>query len=187
MHLTYFGDSYDIVKQALIGWLQPLGDWSVHPMFTGAVSATEAASFSRFLNATLLSTEVLDASTNRASYFEGCHQAGNLFLDPDTGLRLKRCSAGAAKYLFASELIPIVLSRPDALTMVFDQSLARGSEKNEVQQKLLCLAASGVHGFAYMSHACFLVLSSNQERLARAHETVLRLSRLPAARLIPVN
>jgi len=45
MRMRYFGDSYDIVKQSLLRWLRPLGEWSVHPMFTEPVSPGKVALF----------------------------------------------------------------------------------------------------------------------------------------------
>ena len=83
MHLNnYFGDSYDIVKQSLIRWLAPLGEWSAHPMFTETVQPEHATSFERFLGVRLLSNDVLCADTNRYAYFACAAQSGNLFLDP---------------------------------------------------------------------------------------------------------
>jgi len=47
MRMRYFGDSYDIVKQSLLRWLQSFGPWSVLPMFTEPVSDEEASKRSR--------------------------------------------------------------------------------------------------------------------------------------------
>jgi len=93
--LSFFGDSYDIVKQCLINWLS-FGEWLVHPMFTEPVSPEAAAEYSRFLGASLLSVEVLTPKTDRSQYFGTCHTCGHLFLDPDTGLWIKRARPARA-------------------------------------------------------------------------------------------
>ena len=54
MRMKFFGDSYDIVKQGLLRWLNAVGDWTVHPMFTAAVSDDDANSVARFLGVKIL-------------------------------------------------------------------------------------------------------------------------------------
>src|ERR1039458_1241950 len=41
MNSEKLGDSYDIVKRALLCWLRDFGEWSVQPMFTDAVSVPD--------------------------------------------------------------------------------------------------------------------------------------------------
>jgi len=55
MRMSYFGDSYDVVKQSLLHWLQYFGQWSVHPMFTQPVSDKNISAFERFIGAKLIS------------------------------------------------------------------------------------------------------------------------------------
>jgi hypothetical protein len=179
LRLRYFGDSYDIVKQALIAWLGSMGTWEVHPMFTEPVEPTQASQFAAFLKARLVSCEILE-QTNRSRYFTCCKQASNLLLDPDTGLRLKPLrSARSAQYLFASEVIDLAEARPEALTLVFDQSVARGKERSQVEKKLSHFRENGLHAFAYISHACFLVVGQNHDLVERAFFRVREMSRLP--------
>jgi hypothetical protein len=52
----------------------------------------------------------------------------------------------------------LVEMRPDALTLVFDQGLRRGFERPQVEDKLRYLRDYEVFGFAYVSHACFVVV-----------------------------
>ena len=78
MHIKYFGDSFDIVKQSLIRWLAPLGNWSVHPMFTEAAKPAEATAYADFLGARLLSEAVLTDKTDRPSYFDCASTCDNL-------------------------------------------------------------------------------------------------------------
>lgn len=185
MRVEFFGDSYDIVKKSLIAWLGSLGDWSAHPMFTEPVSTDQSASFSSFLGAHFISNEMLTPRTNREKYFSSCRSVGNLFLDPDTGVRLKRVGgAKSVQYIFGQELIELSLARPSALTLVFDQSYPRGSQALLIQGKLAYFASHGVHGFAYSSHAAFLILGGEAEIVGRARRNLLEMSGLPPVRLV---
>src|SRR5213075_3414118 len=115
MKLKYFGDSHDIVKKSMIHWLSEFGPWVTHPMFTESVKSEEAIAFSRLLGTPLLSTETLTAHTDRSEYFSSCRAAGNLFLDPDTGVRLEtHRGERSAAYVFAEELIDWCSQRPDS-------------------------------------------------------------------------
>ena len=71
---------------------------------------------------------------------------------------------------------------PGHLTLVFDQSLARGRERQELQDKLSKFAAEGVYGVAYVSHACFVLVGEDSSVLERAPRTLKKESRLPASR-----
>jgi hypothetical protein len=188
MKVQFFGDSYDIVKKSLIEWLSEFGSWSAHPMFTEVVAPDKAASFSRFLGIPLISTEPLTPATDRAKYFLTCEAASNLFLDPDTGVRLSPCGGyKSVNYVFGPELAALSQARPKALTLVFDQSFSRGSQGRPVQEKLASLTADGVHGFAYSSHAQFLVLSADAELVHHARERLLEVSGLPASRMVGLS
>lgn len=118
MHVRYFGDSYDIVKQSLLRWLAPLGPWAAHPI------------------------------------------------------------------VFAAEVNEILGGRPDSLVLVFDQSLQRGREAEGLAGKLEALAGAGIRGFAYRSHAAFLLLGLEERSVRAARDLLLRESRLPASRLV---
>jgi hypothetical protein len=188
MRLQFFGDSYDIVKKSLISWLGEFGSWSAHPMFTEPTSLAQAGVFGHFLGANLISTETLTPTTDRAAYFMPCRGVGNLFLDPDTGVRLKsRRGLKSVNYIFGSELVALSQARPTALTLVFDQSFSRGSQMPHIQEKLEFFASQGVYGFAYSSHAPFLVLSSESEFIVRAHRRLLEVSGLPPSRLVTLG
>lgn len=188
MKLQFFGDSYDIVKKSLISWLGEFGSWSAHPMFTESVSLDQAALYTRFLGARLVATETLAPNTDRAAYFSSCRSAGNLFLDPDTGVRLEpRRGLKSMNYVFGPELVALSQARPAALTLVFDQSFSRGSQTPHIQEKLAFFASHGVHGFAYSSHAPFLVLSAESELAERAYGKLLEMSGLPSSRLVTLG
>ena len=188
MKLQFFGDSYDIVKKSLISWLGEFGSWSAHPMFTEPTTPAQAALFARFLGTRLISTETLTQNTDRATYFMSCRGAGNLFLDPDTGVRLEpRRGLKSINYVFGPELVALSQARPTALTLVFDQSFSRGSQTPRIQEKLAFFASHGVHGFAYSSHAPFLILSLESELAVRAHGRLLEVSGLPSSRLVKMG
>lgn len=188
MRPQFFGDSYDIVKQSLIDWLSGFGEWLVHPMFTVSVSRGAATEFSRFLGATLLSVDVLTPETDRSEYFTSCHKCGHLLLDPDIGLRIKRTApAQAPSYLFGAELISMVRARPNSLTLVFDQSVARGAERSQIEQKLSHLLSQGIHGLAYVSHACFVLVGLDGALIDKAYQRIRKESRLPLGRLVKLN
>ncbi len=185
MHMRYFGDSYDIVKLSLINWLRHLGDWSVHPMLTESATIDELAAFKRFLGAHVISSEVLTTTTDRSSYLAYASECGHLFLDPDTGLKMKTTkSVKAPEYLFASELEYLIKSRPNSLTLVFDQSLQRGNEYASLEKKLSTLRSGGVHCFAYVSHACFIVGGSDDALVSKALFDVMAKSMLPESRFL---
>lgn len=187
MHMKYFGDSYDIVKMSLIGWLRHFGEWSVHPMLTEKAEAKDIDAFERLLGARVISTDVLTTTTDRKSYFSCTTNCDNLFLDPDTGLRMESTKGKRSpEYLFSSELVSIISSRPEALTLVFDQSLARGNERKDLEKKLKDLLSHGVHGFAYVSHACFLVAGHEKERVDSAYNHIISESKLPTSRFINI-
>jgi hypothetical protein len=136
------------------------------------------------LGAEVLATEVLTPTIDRASYFSCAEPCGNLFLDPDTGLRLRRTPPRKSpEYVFAPELIDLVRKRPDALTLVFDQSLRRGSERLQVGEKLRHLRYHEVFGLAYVSHACFVMVGQDRELMDPASQRLSSESKLPQGRL----
>ncbi|MGH9779648.1 MAG: hypothetical protein ACRD5I_14680 [Candidatus Acidiferrales bacterium] len=185
MKLRFFGDSHDIVKKSLLGWLIDFGPWAAHPMFTHAVSDAQATEFERFLGVSLISTAVLHPRSDRERYFATQQEVGSIFLDPDTGIRLKRFQGNLAnRFIFADELARLTDSRPRGLTLTFDQSLARGREQAQLRRKLSHFRDLGIHGFAYVGQASFVVLGRSADLTHRAREQLLSASALPAHRVI---
>lgn len=171
MKLKYFGDSYDIVKKSLLQWLETFGPWAAHPMFTHPTNDGEANAFSRFMSVPLLSRDVLTAQCDREKYFATCRRSDSLLLDPDTGIRLDPFNGTRApEFVFAKELLWLAAERQNALILTFDQSLARGREQQQVRAKLAHFAAYGLTGFAYVSHASFIVLGQARDLVNQAHE-----------------
>jgi len=187
MDMKHFGDSYDIVKQSLLGWLRPFGDWSVHPMFTGDLRPGDVEAFERFLGAKVLSREVLKSDTDRLGYFSCVQSCHNLFLDPTTGLRLEPTGRKAPNYLFGNELVGIAKRRPTALMLVFDQSLPRGSEKAALRKKLNHLLEQDIDTFAYCSHACFILACHDSKLVNQVYDHVIAESGLPEDRFLRIT
>jgi len=192
MRLKYLGDSYDVVKQSLLRWLHVFGAWSVLPMFTETVTAEEVEQYALFLGASVVSASVLTSVTDRTAYFLPAAGCGHLLLDPNTGLRLSqptghRNRVDSSNFVFAGELVSLSEQRMNSLTLTFDQSLGRGSERTELERKLQNLLECRVHAFAYHSHACFIVCGTDRSLVERARREVLTQSRLPEYRLIAVE
>src|SRR3989442_1457534 len=141
MNPRYLGDSYDIVKHCLLRWLSVLGPWSAHPMFTKPVNGRGGATFCALLGVPLLSPEVLAQGQDRNEYFTTVRScASHLFLDPDTGVRLKSTRGKKAPAcLFLDELVHIARRQQSLLTMVFDQCLQRGADAEGLRAKLKAL------------------------------------------------
>ncbi len=187
MRMRYFGDSYDVVKQSLLRWLGDFGKWSVHPMFTEMVFPTDVAAYESLIGARVISTEVLKPASDRRAYFDCASTCGHLFIDPDTGLRmLPKRRVQKTKYLYADELLRLTKRRPNSLTVIFDQSVPRSKEQGHLVNKLLKLRTQDLFGFAYVSHACFVVVGRDRSLVNRARARVIAVSRLPEKRFLPV-
>jgi hypothetical protein len=151
---------------------------------------------------------VLDPDTDRVAYFSCAESCGNLFLDPDTGIRVetKRDKKGSKEesgpaaacsphrwrkypheYLCSSELVKLVERRsPSVLTLVFDKGIARGSERLDLEAKLAYLAKRGIYSFAYWAQAGFVVAGMEQRLVEEARARIIVSSGLPDGRLLPV-
>lgn len=180
--MKHFGDSYDIVKKSLLNWLAEVGPWVAHPMFTHVVCPKEAKEFEIFLGAPLLSCEHLHSKSDRKLFFQMCQEdSRHGFLDPDTGLKISPGSAGV-HHVASSELRDIAQARPNYLIMVFDQSLNRSKKdppERQIARKLAHFSEHGIYGFAYLSHAAFLVVGCRRALVERAFRVVVRKLRLP--------
>ena len=186
MDLEKFGDSYDIVKQSFLRWLSPCGAWTADPMFTKTVTLNEAKEFSSFLGVGLVTWAKFPYKAGRPDYFNKAKLCtDHLLLDPDTGLRLPPTSP-TRRHLMATELLAIAQARPKRLTLVYDQSISRsgGSPKSQIKKKLVWLEDHGLHGFAYVSHVCFILVSLYQHALHNARDKFLQASRLPTTRIV---
>lgn len=187
MRMQFLGDSYDVVKRFLLRTVAPEAKWIAFPMFTHEVAAGDIAAFEAFLGVSVASPHAITKSTDRATHLSALTNHRYAFLDPDTGVKLKPSNgASAVKYVFGPELVSLCKQNRDRLLLVFDQSVPRGKERKAVAAKLTYFRERGLHGFAYLSHACFLVLSGS-ESVCRAARKHLLASHLPKARLVGAN
>ena len=183
--MDFFGDSYDVVKRYLLGTLAPDAVWRAFPMFTHDATHQQVADLEAFLRVKVAAPDALTRLTNRAAHLQADVSWTHVFLDPDTGVRLDVCGGEAStRYVFGLELIGLCRQRPDRLVLVFDQSVPRGRERESMEAKLSYFREREVVGFAYRSHACFLVLSATQS-VVDAARGLLVASNLPASRLVP--
>lgn len=177
MNTKHLGDSYDLVKRTLIGWLG--GAWAAHPMLTSEMEEEDRERLRSLLGVrALLSNEVLRPGANREEYLRPAQEhAGHLFLDPDTGVLLKprKDQEDSPMHVFGDELLAIVHAprRHCYLTLVYDQSFQRGEDKSlALRAKLAYFGGQRLSGAAYASHACFILLAANQDLLRGAVETL---------------
>jgi hypothetical protein len=85
------------------------------------------------------------------------------------------------------ELVDIAIARDrqNLLSLVFDQSFSRGQKRRlRLKGKLDALAKHGLHGIAYDSHACFILVGCDAKLVKRAHKVPLQKSRLPPKRFV---
>ena len=153
-------------------------------MFSHRVTPEELTAFEAFLGVQVVSPAPLAATTDRAQHLAAMAQHRHIFLDPDTGIKLKPSNrADSSKYIFAPELVSLCQESPQRLLLVFDQSVPRGAERKAIEKKLAHFRDAGIHGFAYLSHACFVVLSASKSTCSTAKANLLA-SGLPSSRLI---
>ncbi len=152
MNSKHLGDSYDLVKRVLLDVLKGFGKWSVLHMPTNKL---DIASYEKLLGAKVSKTD-----------------KGDLFVDPDNGIALKKKSP---KHILIDTLIAEIESRPDSLILVFDQSFSRGKEKEGRKKKQRRLRMAGIYSFYYGSHASFLVAGKNKKKVEQAQQRLLGL------------
>jgi len=193
MRLGFLGDSFDIVKRSLLEWLGVLGAWSVFPMFTDDWPEDQLQIYRRILQVDLVSHEKLTRMTDRKAFFSKAYNCStHLFLDPDTGLMLgDGTERTSLAHIYLPELLRIVKRNSDLLTMIFDQSINRGDKnidkEGQLRAKLGKLQSEGVFGFAYVSHACFLLVGMNHDLVLNGLRIIKGVSGLPSDHFLVLN
>lgn len=192
MNQEKFGDSYDMVKRSLLGWLSSQGAWAVHPMFTDDDPAGYRDDYCHLLgvDSGRLVFPGTITGVNREDWLEPAEKCEHhLFIDPDTGVPLT--ARGKSKvlhqYLLYADLVDIAKAdiRKDKLTLIYDQSVAYNQDKEQIlKEKLVRLQRRQVHGLAYMSHASFLLVSKDKDLLKYAHNALLKNSGIPDNRFV---
>lgn len=157
MHSEYLGDSYDLVKHTLLRWLEPLGAWAAHPMFRFSFDETFVASYEGLIGVPTITQKPIPRGRKRFEHLHLADAFGNVLFDPDTGLKV---SGGQRRtHLMIEELVSLVRARPKSLSLVFDQSLSRGQQRDALFNKVASLRNSQLAAFGYFSHACFVAVS----------------------------
>ncbi len=184
MRMKYFGDSYDFVKRVALATIGSGATWDAFPMFTEHVSDAQVRAYEKFVGVTVLAREPLTPAPFRENRFSASAEHRHVFLDPNTGVRLRPQGgkAGTDRVL-GREIAALCSGYPDRVVVVFDQAFAFGSAPRTLGEKLHFFEAEGIYGFAYLSHACLLVLSENSVLCERAYDRLLSLH-LPEKRLL---
>jgi len=183
MRMDFFGDSYDIVKKFLIQSIAPNADWVAFPMFSHEVDDKKIKAFEQFLGVRVVSKTIISTTTNRVEHLAASAHHRHIFIDPDTGIKLEPThGANSVKYIFGTELVTLCKGSPERLLLVYDQSVPRGSELKSIREKLAYFRAQNICGFAYVSHACFLILSASSFASKKSYDGLLG-SNLPSFRL----
>jgi hypothetical protein len=184
MRLKYFGDSYDIVKRALLQWLAPLGQWYVQPLFTDDVSPQQAAVFARFLGARLVDPFLARTGKEREMALDACKGTGNLLMDPDVGVVLPQTGKTVKRtHLSATALQVLCTSNPGHVIMSFDQALRREAPEESLRSKVVWLSERQTAAIAFQSHASFVLCSSSADRVGEVTR-LLQEAGLPDSRLV---
>ena len=183
-----FGDSYDIVKRAIVHWLACPEEWAVHPMCWGG-DYDFLDDYTRFLGIGRANGNI---ESRRSVVRVGRACPKHLLLDPHTGLcpRHQGPIDSLWSHVTIEELAQIAdgPDRASNLTLVFDQSIGhrtREAGMEIVKEHLQTLRSDHkVHGAAYVSHAAFLWASKDKDLLDRATKQLLDRSGLPLDRFV---
>ena len=183
MNLQFLGDALDHWKGSVFEALQRedmLTNFLVDPMASDARAWTPADSK---LFATLLRVEQRqlvshgrDLCQDRARYFAEIPSKGDLFLDPDTGIKtgnVKRIE----QYLLPAELFDVMGKNKERVVVVYQHVRARKTRKR-VEEVLATLKEEDRHFWctSYESGtAAFLFLSQNGGRIKAVRDCFFRL------------
>jgi hypothetical protein len=190
MKMNFFGDSYDIIKKFLIKSIAPNAEWIALPMFTDEVSSKDIKSIEQFLHVRIVSKAKVTATTDRNKYFAESANHRHIFIDPDTGISIKKhYGKNSPYYVFGPELVSLCMQNPERLLLVFDQSIQRGKAdqvEESIERKLTYFIEQNIFCFAYKSHACFMVLSLSSSVCKKAYDNLLDTN-LPNSKLTRFN
>jgi hypothetical protein len=177
MKRNHLGDSVDLWKRGLIGYLRDrdaLERVEVVPMLTDdeAWTPDELAAYAKILGASfpdLLGTGPF-TQPGRKAYFESVAVSTDVFVDPDTGLNPDKELPKAAKnpaHVSAEECGQLLLRKPPNIVMVY-QHAQRTADWAKSQLGILRKALPGVQVFAYQSSVVgMLFLSWDADRLRK--------------------
>ncbi len=131
MNLRYLGDALDHWKGSVFEHLQRenvLKNFLVDPMATDDLkwNRDDSGLFARLLRIEerQLVQHARDLTRHRQSYFAEIPPTGDLFLDPDTGIRTGRVDK-SEQYLLPSELFEVMKTEEDRLIVVYQHVRAK--------------------------------------------------------------
>jgi hypothetical protein len=147
MKPDYLGDCLDFYKRWFLGEFFPREQLDAIPMLTeGWPTPADKALYSSLLGVRVIQDAIVPNVADRSTYFQVANQAGSeakdIFFDPDTGLRLGRRPNRRRfdEYLFGHELLEFILPVGSSrVAVVYDQSIARGTEVESAELKLQAL------------------------------------------------
>lgn len=184
MNRKHLGDSYDIVKRFLLHAIAPRTVWAAFPMLTDNWKSADIVAYENFLHVKVAQPKVIDSSFNRAEYFSVSLRNQWIFIDPNIGVKVTLSDKiRSSEHVLSCELIWLCDGNDDRLVLAYDQSHPRGKEAASIKGKLDHFGRQGISSFAYLSHACFLVMSRNEANLRSARERIL-VTRLSQDRIV---
>ena len=145
----------------------------VVPMFTATPSPEQEAAYLSILEAPLVEADLRTApnpgDTKRKGWLKKIEKAvghRHIFLDPDIGIRtptrmLK--GVGSRQFVNINEIIDLLACFPNRMLLCFDQSLSRGAEREDREEKLEYLRVKKTKAAYFTSHASFLAASKNEK------------------------
>ena len=194
MHRDFFGDSHDYAKRVLLPAIAPPDKWVVHPMLFRKKGAEKhggglnTGEYARFLGLPVEAVlrgncrtreDLVEDVTSRPEPY--------LFLDPDTGIHLKK---GSTKHVTADQLRQIVDGRDRRIVLVFDHAFRDGGEaQKKVESKLECLRRNwGLMGSALVVRehrcVCFIWFSADRRIVDKYTERLQTALQFPKHKFV---
>jgi hypothetical protein len=191
----YLGDCPDFYKRWFLAEFFPGERLDAVPMLTEPwPSPADRELYSALVGVQVIQDAIVPNAAERSAYFhvivQSGHEAKDLFLDPDTGLRLgpRPRRRRFDEYLFGHELLEFILPiGSNRVAVVYDHSIARGSEPEEYAElKMQPLHDMGLSAFAYCAQVAMLVVSRNNGRIIGLHQHAQSLAHIPQDRVLVV-
>lgn len=179
MNREFLGDAHDWLKGALFHHLksQVLKDFAIDPMITDATawSKGEYELYARLLR--VKPAKILrrtgTVQTNRDRYFEELKHRGDLFLDPDTGIRTGK-SSPVRKYIKPNELVELLDFAPERMVAVYQHIRAqKASDRLAALRTTLCGLRRNLRAAIYSSASVAVLFTGYEPR--RVHEVYKEL------------
>lgn len=188
----YLGDCLDFYKRWFLAEFFPRENLDAVPMLTEPwPSPADRALYSALVGVQIIQDTIVPNTAERSGYFQvlghSGHEGRDVFLDPDTGLRLgpRPKRRRFDEYLFGRELLEFILPIGSSrVAVVYDQSIARGSEAEEYAVlKMQVLRGMGLSAFAYCAQVAMVVVSRDSARITALHQHAQGLPHLPQDRI----